>query len=152
MPKGILKKGTTKTPFFSIQRLFQSSYYNCYEIGPNQRLNQRLAEAFCDNGRSCVKSDKLYRVVSLDSAIAGTEDYKFERDFLNVFILIWGLRFSLVFSSLLDASSLRLHQPPQALQISKFNISGCAVFIQIPFFGLFVFLNCPLTIFLFIGA
>lgn len=56
-----------------------------------------------------MKSDKLYRVVSLDSAIAGTEDYKFERDFLNVFILIWGLRFSLVFSSLLDASSLRLH-------------------------------------------
>ena len=39
---------------------------------------KKLYEAFCSSRGSCVKSDKLPQVMSLESASVGAEDYTFE--------------------------------------------------------------------------
>ncbi len=77
-----------------------------------QALWKKLYKAFCGSGWSCEKSDKLPQVMSLESALVGAENDKFENK------KIWGcgvrkkwaFQTSVAcFSSLLEASSSRPH-------------------------------------------
>ncbi len=45
---------------------------------------KKLNKAFCDSRGSCVKFNKLPHVMSLESALFGAEDYKFDNERISV--------------------------------------------------------------------
>ncbi len=85
---------------------------------------RKLYNVFCGSGGSCVKSDKSPQVMSLESALVGAEDYKFENE--NIWRsgvrMKWAHQTSVArCSSLLEASSPR-NTPESQTEVSAVEL------------------------------